>query len=189
MSCSYLLKQFLKCRSLCDVVKETLEWLSSQWGLAVTNTVDLFCRLSWRCWIGMFSGRSGQRYVVCHFTFWSHWWLNGCPGQELTSCGWNKRNKMAIAPNVVAFTCRFNHVSDIDTEQCAIERCSQTEHAEQNPNSEAKGEQNTFHKAYRMPRLHSLLKFCFLCLTIYSSFAFLPPLAFLPGRYENAEVG
>ncbi|EEC07895.1 RAL guanine nucleotide exchange factor with PH domain and SH3 binding motif (RALGPS), putative, partial [Ixodes scapularis] len=31
--------------------------------------------------------------------------------EELTSCGWNKRNKMAIAPNVVAFTCRFNHVS------------------------------------------------------------------------------
>ncbi|XP_078248498.1 ras-specific guanine nucleotide-releasing factor RalGPS2 isoform X7 [Pogona vitticeps] len=31
--------------------------------------------------------------------------------EELSSCGWNKREKYSSAPNAVAFTRRFNHVS------------------------------------------------------------------------------
>ena len=30
---------------------------------------------------------------------------------ELTSCAWNKKSKHEVAPNVVKFTQRFNHVS------------------------------------------------------------------------------
>lgn len=49
--------------------------------------------------------------VAAQFTLIDHELFVKIDLEELISCGWIKKEKNQVAPNVVAYTRRFNHVS------------------------------------------------------------------------------
>lgn len=75
------------------------------------GALDWFQHLSDRC----FCHASVFTLFKCFYTLLISKEIFKCVSQELASCGWNKKEKHILAPNIVAFTRRFNQVNYLIT--------------------------------------------------------------------------